>query len=454
MVTKNTSRFLTNPSPAEMPSTADVVIIGGGPAGTAAAWAIERAAPGTRIVIVEQSSQLGAGSSLASLENYRTCWAASCLHRLMLRSIDVFHHADAYFGSDVKLGLKEQGYLFIAFTEAQAAKLKEDVEHLHRCGLTHTEYLNADDIAHRYPWLGTRVIAAKYDPIAGWMDSNALIYALANATRSTTILLETKDARIRTANNRVIGVSTANGDIDAPNVVIAAGANARAIGRTAGVELPVVVRPRQSFTTGWRHAEYPDDAPCVISAAPFPHIRPEAQSGAIFGYEYKWNTGKIPGYSGERTDALIDPIWPVEQLRDPRFPSLTLSLMARQFGHQPGQGYGDPRYLRGIYHRAGYYTYRDNAYITLPDGTHEPYDSQRAIIDACPGVDGLFLSIAHVGHGIMSAPAAGEILASRVLGRDLPDPTFVGFNFDAPYVEHDAGGLSDNGIKANSQAME
>src|SRR4051812_33476732 len=189
-----TTRFLTNPSPVDMPRTADVVIIGGGPAGCAAAWAIERAAPGTRIVLVEQSGQLAAGSSLASLENYRTCWAAPCLHRLMQRSIDVFHQADEYFGAGTKLGLKEQGYLFIAFTEAQAARLKEDVEHLLRCGLTHTEYLDANEVASRYPWLGSRVIAAKYDPIAGWMDSNALVYALANATQSTTFLLETKNA--------------------------------------------------------------------------------------------------------------------------------------------------------------------------------------------------------------------------------------------------------------------
>ncbi len=462
-------RFLTNPSPADIPHTADVIIIGGGPAGTAAAWAIERAAPGTRIVVVEHSSQLGAGSSLASLENYRTCWAAPCLHRMMQRSLDVFHHAEEHFG--VKLGLKQQGYLFLAFTESQAARLRQDVEHLHACGLTHVAYLDTDEMAYRYPWLGQRVLAGKLDPQAGWLDSNALIYAFANATHSTTFLLEVKEARIRVEGNRVVGVSTANGDIDSPNVVIAAGANARAIGRTAGIDIPIVLRPRQSFTTGWRHAAFPEDAPCVISAAPYPHVRPEAQTGAIFGYEYRWNTknltpkpplhrmergldnaensplpeGEGPGVRA-RTDALIDPLRPVEQFKDPRFPSLTLMLMARQFGHQPGEGFGDSRYLRGIYHRAGYYVYRDNAYLTLADGTHQRYDSQRAIIDAWPGLDGLYVSVAHVGHGIMSAPAAGEILASKVLGRALPDPSFSGFGLDAPFVEHDAGGLSDNKV--------
>jgi len=443
-------KFLSNPGAAIFPRTADVVIIGGGPAGAAAAWAIERTMPGTRIVIVEQSSQLAAGSSLASLENYRTCWAAPCLHQMMERSIDIFHKADEYFGEGVKLGLKEQGYLFIAFTAAQAERLKADVEHLHRCGLTHVEYLSGDEIGYRYPWLAGRVVAGKFDPIAGWMDSNALVYALANATKSTTVLLDTHNAAIQVDGNRVVGVSTTNGVIASAQVVIAAGANARAIGRMAGVELPIVIRPRQSFTTGWRHEAFTEESPCIISAAPFPHVRPEARSGAIFGYEYKWNTSKIQdGVERARKDALIDPIWPVDQMKDPRFPSATLSLMARQFGHQAGEGFADPRYLRGIYHRAGYYVYRDNAYLTLPDGTQEAYDSQRAIIDAWPGIDGLFLSIAHVGHGIMSAPAAGEILASRVLGSALPNPTFADFGLNVPYVEHDAGGLSDNGLKVS-----
>ncbi len=442
-----TTRFLTNPSPAEMPRSADVVIVGGGPAGTAAAWAIERAAPGTRIVVIEQGSQLASGASLASLENFRTCWAAPCLHRMMQRSIHVFHHAEEFLGEGVKLGLKQQGYLFLAFTEPGAATLKSDVEHLHRCGLTHVAYLTGDEVAQRHPWLGRKVVAAKYDPVAGWMDSNALVYAFANATRSTTFLLEVQQTQLRLNGDRVRGVSTANGDIDAPQVVIANGAGARPLGRSAGIDLPIVIRPRQSFTTGWRHDGFDEESPCVISAAPFPHVRPEARSGAIFGYEYKWNTKAVQPDPDARRDALLDPLYPVEQFKDPRFPSVTLALLARQLGHAPGQGFADPRYLRGIYHRAGYYVYRDNAYATLVDGTRVRYDSQRAIIDAWPGLEGLFVSVAHVGHGIMSAPAAGEILASKVTGQPLPDPTFADFGLDVSYVEHDMGGLSDNGLK-------
>jgi glycine/D-amino acid oxidase-like deaminating enzyme len=438
-------KFRSNPVPADMPRTADVVIIGGGPAGAAAAWAIDRAAPGTRIVVIEQSSQLAAGASLASLENFRTCWAAPCLHRMMQRSIHIFHHPDEFLGEGVKLGVKQQGYLFVGFKSADAERLRSDVEHLHRCGLTHVEYLDGDEVGRRYAWLKGRVLAAKYDPIAGWLDSNALVYAFARAAQNTVFLLDVRETRIRVVGGRVVGVDTANGAIDAPKVVIAAGPGARALGRGIGIEIPVVVRPRQSFTTPYRHAGFEEDSPCIISAAPFPHVRPEAGTGAIFAYEYRWNTHHTGDYPVR--DKLEEPVYPVSQWKDPRFPSLTLGLMARQFGYAPGEGFADPRYLRGVDHRAGYYVYRDNATYALADGTRQPYDSQRAIVDRWPEVEGLFVSVAHVGHGIMSAPAAGEILAAHVLGQPLPDPAFADFGLDVPFVEHDMGGLSDNKVK-------
>lgn len=413
----------------ELPPTADVVIIGGGPVGTSAAWALERAAPGTRIVLLEQSGGLAAGASLASLENFRTCWPAPCLARLMSRSVEVLLNPADYLVEGVNLGIKRQGYLYVAFTEDGAETFRRDVAHLHNIGLTHVEYLDGGEVAARHSWLGGRVTAAKFDPMAGWLDSHALVYAYANSTRSTKIALGVTGAQIRVEGGCVTGVTTANGSISAPNVVIAAGANARQVGRSAGVDIPIVARPRQSFTTPWRHEAFPEGAPCVISAAPFPHARPEARAGAIFGWEY----GGAP--------TLTEPTQPADAYKDARFPSITLGLMARQFGHALGEGFGDTRYLRGVVHRAGYYVYRDNAYVTQANGARQPYESQRAIMDAWPGVDGLFLSVAHVGHGIMASPAAGEIVAAKVLRRDLPDAVYADFGLDVPYVAHDAGGL-------------
>ena len=276
----------------DMPRLADVIIIGGGPAGTAALWAIERAAPGTKSVLLEQRDTLGAGSSLASLESYRSCWSTPCIARQMARSIEVFHNANDYLGDGAAqaLAVKHHGYLFCGFNQRQADTLKHEVNHLHSLGLSHVEFLDTDEVAYRFPWLGPTVVAAKYDPQAGSLDSNGLIYQYVRHAPSALVVLNVAHIRIRTERMQVTGVTTDVGNIAAPNVVIAAGAGTRSLGQTAGIDLPVILRPRQSFTTAWRHDPFPADAPLIIGAAPFPHVRPEAHSGAIFGWEYQWHT--------------------------------------------------------------------------------------------------------------------------------------------------------------------
>jgi glycine/D-amino acid oxidase-like deaminating enzyme len=433
-----TQKFIS--SAADLPPSADVIVIGGGPAGTAALWAIERMAPGTKTLLLERSDRLGAGSTTASLENFRTCWPALPLAKQMQRSMEVFHNADEYLGEGAaqSIAAKEHGYLFCAFNEKQAAGYRADVERLHAIGLKHIEYLDAGEVAARFGWVGDKVIGAKYDPVAGWLDSNALIYRYAASTKAAQIVLGAQDIQIQVDGGKVTGVRFAWGAVSAPKVVIAAGAFSRAIGRTAGVEIPIIIRPRQSFTTGWRHAEFPEDAPMLISAAP--HVRPEARDGAIFGWEYNWKNKYVdPKYGSNKAhDAIFEPVPKINDLKDPRFPSVALMLLAEQFGHQDGEGFGDSHYLRGISHNIGYYVYRDETTAYHEDGgTRRPYDSERAIIDEHPEVSGLFLSVAHVGHGIMTSPASGEILASKVLGLPLPDPAFSQFGLDANWVEYD-----------------
>jgi glycine/D-amino acid oxidase-like deaminating enzyme len=439
-------QFFSSPSAGEMPRSADVIIIGGGPAGAGALWALERAAPGLRAVLIERSGQIAAGASNASLENFRTSWPARCLAAMMQRSVDVFLNADDYLGEGARaaLNIRQHGYLYIALTESGAAKFRADVAHLHSMGVTQVEYLDTAAVRARFPWVGERIVAAKFDPTAGWLDSHALIYRMVQSATGAKILLDIPHVEILVDGGKIVGVATPNGNIATDHVIIAAGALARQIGRTAGVELPIIVRPRQSFTTPWRHPEFPEDGPTLIGAPPGPHIRPEARDGAIFGWEYHWNNKALRRPDEPLRDYLTDPVYPADSLKDPRFPSATLLLLARQLGHTSG-GFADPRYLRGVDHRVGYYVYRDPRVAHLPggdDGTLIPYNSQRAIIDSWGEIRGLHVSVAHVGHGIMSAPAAGEIIAAKVLKQPLPDPVYADFGFNVAWVEHDGGELS------------
>ncbi|MCK6578909.1 MAG: FAD-binding oxidoreductase [Anaerolineae bacterium] len=436
-------KYLLHPTQDAMPKTADVVVIGGGPTGAAAVWAMERARPGLRTLLIEREERLGAGSSLASLENYRTCWPNIPIMKQMQRSVAVLHNADAYLGEGAaqSIHLKEQGYLFLAMGESHAEALKKDVARLHAIGLRHIEYLDAGEVGSRYPALRDVVVAAKWDPTAGWMDSNALIHAFVRAAPNARVLLGVTSTQIRTQGGRVVGVRTPLGDIDAPVVILAAGAWAPLIARESGIALPIILRPRQSFTTGYRHTSFGSDWPMLIGEPPAPHVRPEAGEGAIFGWEYHWHSKWAPELEpNPEHDAVREPSDALNRLKDPRFPSLTLALMARQFRHGEGEGFNDPRYLRGLYHNIGYYVYRDEtaAYTVQPDGTRLPYESERAIICPHPDVPGLILSVAHVGHGVMTSPAAGELAAAYALGLPLPDPDYAAFSLDVPYVDYDA----------------
>lgn len=432
--------------PGETPASADVIVIGGGPAGAGVLWALHRAAPELRAVLIERRLGLASGSSTASLEAFRTAWPALCQAELMRRSVDVFMNAEHELGAPI--GTKVRGYLWCAFTDQQAETMRREVDHLHAIGLTHIEYLDHEEVVYRFPWLGDAVTAAKYDPHAGWLDSNALVYALARSAPNARLILGAHDVRITSSGGRVTGVTIDSGHIASPIVVIAAGAYSRAVGRTAGIELPLVMRPRQSFTTGWRHAAFPADAPMVIGMGP--HVRPEAQNGAIFGWEYDWNT-KYVLPDQPVMPFLIDPIEPVDRCKDPRFPSVVLALIARQFKHKPGEGFASAGYLRGLEHHAGYYVSRapSHAYRLGANGDHYPLNSQRPILDRWPELDGLILSVAHVGHGVMSAPGAGEIVADLILNRPFAHPSYADFTLAAHDVPFDSGGIGEANLLEN-----
>jgi len=436
-------RYIVRPTAAQLPTSADVIVIGGGPSGASALWALERAQLGIRTILIEREERLGAGSSLASLENYRTCWPALPLMAQMRRSVEVFHNADAYLGENAaaSIHLKEQGYLFAAMNDRHAESLRADVARLHAIGLTHIEYLNAEEVRYRHPTLGSEMVGAKWDPIAGWLDSNALIHAFVRAAPNAKVLLGVQDATLKLEGGRVVGVTTGVGDISAPVVILSAGAWSHRVTDPVGVHLPIILRPRQSFTTSYRHKGFEATDPMLIGEPPSPHVRPEASAGAIFGWEYHWHSKWAPELEANpEHDAVRTPSGALNNLKDPRFPSLTLALLARQFGHAEGEGFNDPRYLRGLYHNIGYYVYRDEtaAYTIAVDGAQVPYDSERAIICPHPEVPGLILSIAHVGHGVMTAPAAGELAAAHALGLPLPDPEYAAFGLDVPFVEYDS----------------
>lgn len=417
-----------------MSHSADIVIIGGGQAGPAVAWALERLDSTLNIILLESNPALASGASTASVEAFRSCWTPQCIAEQTRRSIHIFLNADDYLndGAKDRLNIRQNGYLWLAFDEVEAEALRQSIALFHRWGLAHARYINGDEARRAFPWLPPRVVGARYDPLAGWLDSNALAYSFIRATRHTKVWLETTAQEIVVTNGRVTGVKTSKGIVWTRTVILAAGPGTRALGRTAGVDIPVVCIPRQSFWTPFRQANIPAHAPLVISRWPYAHFRPEGD-GLLFAWSYQ----RRGEHGLQAAENYAIPRWPIESFKDPRYPELTLELLARQFGYQAGQGFRDPRYLtRRIAHNIGYYVYR----TPVMDRDRRITHSERAILDRWPGIEGLILSIAHVGHGIMTAPAAGEIVAALVLGQEPEARLWRDFGLNVQSVPYEEGG--------------
>lgn len=427
------------PTVSEMPHTADVVIIGGGMAGPAASWGINRLDPTLKTVLLEPANALATGASSASIENFRSCWPTPCLIAQMERSIEIFTHADEYLGPGAQreLNVRQHGYLYTAHTQSQADILRGEVEDLHQKGLPHIEFLDRSEVQKRYPWLGDSTVAAKFDPTAGWLNSNTLarLYSREGPNAKFLVGMDKDALQIIVEGDHVVGVMTGKGFIQTNNVVIAAGPGSRQIGRTAGLELPIVMRPRHSFTIGLRNSRIPADAPFVIANDPFAYMRPEGE-GAIFGWEYKWKNRVDHGNGTD--DYLVEPV-PLHNVKDGRVPSMILRVLDQQFSS--GVFNVDENLKREVSLQNGYYVSRgpDNSYQDTPDG-RVPINSQRAIIDSL-GIEGLYGSIAHVGHGVMASAASGEMIGAYVLGQELAHSLFYQFGLEVHYVPEDGGSL-------------
>ena len=89
-----------------MTETADVIIVGGGLEGTAAAWRL--AQRGVTDVVVLERDTVGAGGTGKSSGVVRCHYGVSSLARMATTSLETFENAADLFGTDI--GFRQTGY--------------------------------------------------------------------------------------------------------------------------------------------------------------------------------------------------------------------------------------------------------------------------------------------------------------------------------------------------------
>jgi len=194
----------------------------------------------------------------------------------------------------------------------------------------------------------------------------------------------------------IAAVETSRGRIDSPVVVNAAGPYARAIGRMAGVDVPVDPYRRHIFIAAFDRGTpaVPQSHVMVIDFETTFYFHREG-AGILFGMA---DPDEPPTFDTTvRWDFLPD----VTDVAARRLPALRDASISHAWA--------------GLYEMS-------------PDGN--------PIIGRVASVDGLFLINGFSGHGFQHSPAAGRIVADLITGRD------PGFDLEPYSFERFAHGIT------------
>jgi sarcosine oxidase, subunit beta len=237
----------------ELRSSYDVIIIGAGAHGLAAAYYLGKE-HGVRKIALLEKSYLGAGASGRNTailrSNYRTPEGISFydaslkLYEQMSRELDW------------NVLFSQCGHLTLAHNDSSVAGLHVRAENNQLLGVN-SRVIDLEEISKVVPSLNlsreTRypVVAALYHPPGGIIRHDAVVWGYARACDRMGIEIHpfTQVTGINVSNHKVTDVVTNRGHIAAGAVLNATAGWATTISSMAGVPLPIVTHPLQACVT-------------------------------------------------------------------------------------------------------------------------------------------------------------------------------------------------------------
>ncbi len=373
---------------AELPKTADVVVIGGGIAGATDAFFLGR--HGFNAVVLERAPQLASLTTSQAVACFRAQWDDPDYAALVLPSIAFYEAFEAETGlRDWPIGLRQQGWVFLTSAADGPATLGRFVEATRNFGVGDSELLTGDEIQRRFPWVSERMTAASYRARDGWVSPYEVVHGLARAAANAEIYLGTAAVEILTDGDggHVTGVRTPAGTIATERVVIAAGPFAKRLAATAGLDLPVtMVRHHRAMVAP--QPEIPAFGPMTLDTDTHAYWRPEG-GGASLGMGQD-----EPG---------SEPVDPVPT--DWTFPAVVMDAASQAVP-----------FWATIADRL------TSAEISLAAGQYTCTADGRPFIGSAgsAGPNGLYLHTGDNGWGIEGGPESGRRLAAIVAG-EAPD---------------------------------
>ncbi len=358
-----------------MNRSAAVVIVGGGVIGASAAYHL--AARGVRdVVVLDRAPRAGEGSTGRATGGFRVQFPSATEVRLSLLARAKLRRFHEETGGDC--GYVPAGYLWIALNEHELAALRDALAVQRANGVDDAREVSAAEIAELNPALARGGIAGgTYCPSDGFIRPLQILDGYRRAAERLGARF-TWDAEVtgfeRAHDGRITAVRTAREVIAAERVVNAAGAWAAHVARLAGTEVPVTPLRRQVAVTVATSA-LPATMPMTLFAGDGFHLR--VRDGRVLLL--------LPSDgAADPFEVTVEPTWieTVARLARARVPSLADVSIDRA------------ACWAGLYEMS-------------PDG--------RAIVGTAPGVPNLYLANGSSGHGVMHAPALGQLVAEIII---------------------------------------
>jgi sarcosine oxidase subunit beta len=224
------------PASAEaLAKEAETVIIGGGIMGLGIGYELARR--GRSDVVIVDQGYLAGGASGRNGGGVRMQWSTELNIQLMQQSIDICRHFAGEMG--INIWLRQGGYLFLARTADEQARMEKNVALQNRCGVP-TRLLEPTELRQLVPELSTTgIVAACYNPRDGVVFPWPFLWGYAHRAADLGVAIHTY-TRVDDIEARGDGfaVRTSKGTIRAARVINAAGAWSPQIAALLGIELP------------------------------------------------------------------------------------------------------------------------------------------------------------------------------------------------------------------------
>ena len=367
-----------------MSETADVVVVGGGLEGCAAAWALARR--GVTDVVVAERGTVGSGMTGKSSGIVRCHYGVSSLAAMAAVGLEVFENAEDLFGADI--GFRQTGYV-VGVADANVDALRKSLAAQRSVGVD-TEEIDHAEVARLWPYADLTPFAAfGWEPRGGYGDAYQTAQAFSASARAA-------GARVRQGSpvagllldgDRVTGVRLADGsEISAGTVVVATGVWTRPFLAPYGIDMPIrVVREQIVLIDPGIDSAAVSRLPVFSDLVSLQYVRPEVGGEILFGNSDLAHTEDADpdSYLNRATEAFVDVTVDKVGTRFPGFPDAAISSSY-----------------------AG-------CYDVTPDWN--------PVISPGP-LDGLVIAAGFSGHGFKIAPAVGQLVADLVIDGHSSDP--------------------------------